>query len=79
MYQPCPPALDYSIEEYEEALDKLALIIENGNQQYLCLFEALNRVYELRLKNKTTLDMVRERVKYLNETGTLTRTHFGTP
>ncbi len=73
------PAEDYSITEYEAALDKLALIIQNGNREYLCLFEALNKAYELRLKNKTTLDIVNERVKNLNESGTQTRTHFGTP
>ena len=71
-------AENYSLAEYEAALDKLALIIQKGRREYLCLFETLNKAYELRLKNKTTLDIVNERVKNLNEIGTQTRTHFGT-
>ena len=70
---------DYSIAEYEAALDKLALIIQKDRREYLCLFEVLNKAYELRLQNKTTLDIVNERVKNLNEIGTQTRTHFGIP
>lgn len=72
-------AEDYSIAEYEAALDKLALIIQKGRREYLCLFETLNKAYELRLQNKTTLDIVNERVKNISEIGTQTRTHFGTP
>ena len=79
MPTPYSPAHDYSIQEYEDALNKLALIIQKTGDQYLCLFEALNRQYERRLKTKTTLDMVNERIKNLNEIRTQTRTHFGTP